>query len=212
VFSSDRSGVIDLYEASTTETGADTLFFASSEGKSATDWSPDGRFVLFRAGGALWALPVEGRQPFMVRQPAGFIERDGRFSPDGHWIAYVSNESGRYEVAVQPFPGPGESVQVSTTGGVQPHWRPDGRELFFLAPDGRLMAVPMAKTLNGQSLVPGQPIALFTPRIVGGPNISSGNGEYVAARDGQHFLINTIVGETSPPIVVVLNWAAALKN
>jgi Tol biopolymer transport system component len=213
VFTSDRTGNIDLYEASTTEPGTDTLFFSSSQSTTATDWSPDGRVVLYTSGGnAIWALPVEGRRPSIVRQRAGFIERDGRFSPDGHWIAYVSNESGRYEVSVQPFPGPGESVQVSTTGGVQPHWRADGRELFFLAPDGRLMAAPMTTTPNGQSLEPGQPSALFTPRIVGGPNITATGNQYVVARDGQHFLINTIVGDTSPPVVVVLNWAAASKK
>jgi Tol biopolymer transport system component len=208
LFMSDRGGVIDLYEAAVTATGADALFLHTSQNKGVNDWSSDGRFVMYSSNRTLWAVAAEGnRQPFVVRQNA-FNNRDGRFSPDGQWIAYVSDESGRFEVYVQPFPGPAsEAVQVSTAGGVQPRWGHD--ELFFLAGDGQLMAAPMSK--KGRALQPEQPIALFAPRIVGGPNASSGTGEYVVAQDGQRFLVNTVVGDTSP-ITVAVNWASALRR
>ena len=168
-------------------------------------WSPDGRFILFANSSAktardIWAVPLDGdRKPFVVVQ-TGFEETAGRFSPDGHWIAYTSNESGRNEVYVQPFPGPGRNWQISTGGGNPPQWRDDGREIFYAAPDNRMMAVSVR--INGSIIEAGTPVALFTRR----------GSQYTASPDGQRFLSNTPLEEAStPPITVVLNWAGRKK-
>jgi hypothetical protein len=123
-------------------------------------------------------------------------------------MAYASNASGRFEVYVQPFPGPGGTWQVSTAGGRQPRWRHDGRELLYLGPDGALLAAPIALAPDGQSVELGKPVALFVPKIAGGgaaPGVDK--HQYAVARDGQRFLINVTTEEGSgAPITVVLNW------
>ncbi len=138
----------DLYLKSATGAGSEELVLATSQNKSVTDWSVDGGFLLYRSvdpttGHDLWALPLDGdKKPFPVVR-TNSNEPYGQFSPDGKWIAYQSNESGRDEVYVQPFPGPGAKVRISTNGGAQMRWRRDGKELFYIALDGRLMAVPI---------------------------------------------------------------------
>jgi Tol biopolymer transport system component len=127
-----------------TDTEPESLLLATPENKAPVDWSPDGRFLLFRSPGKatgfdLWALPMDGdRKPFPVVQ-TDFEERDGQFSPDGKWVAYQSNESGRMEIYVQPFSG-GRRELISAGGGAQVRWRHDGKELFYIALDGPLMA------------------------------------------------------------------------
>ena len=130
-------------------TSADELLVDEGAGAtSPTDWSSDGRFILYvisrpDAARDLWAQPLEGdRKPFPVLATP-FNETNAQFSPDGRWIAYQSDESGRFEIYVQPFPGPGRKVQVSGEGGVQVRWRRDGRGLSYLASGNRLMAVPI---------------------------------------------------------------------
>ncbi len=134
-----------------------------------------------------------------------FYESGGTYSPDGHWVAYHSDESGRVEIYVRPFPGPGGQWQVSTAGGKDPRWRPDGKELYYIAPDSRLMAAPIAS--SGTALQPGLPTALFQPRIAGGGGRLSGTRQqYDVAPDGR-FLINVSVDEgTAAPITVITNW------
>lgn len=137
-----------------------------------------------------------------------FEERGGQFSPDGRWVAYQSNESGRFEIYVQPFPGPGGKWQVSTAGGTDPRWRVDGKELFFLAPDARLMAVPVRA--SNSTFEAGSPAALFQTRtVVGGA--ADLRPQYAVSRDGR-FLFN-VPADISPttPITVVLNWNPRLK-
>lgn len=143
-----------------------------------------------------------GSTPFPVVQTV-FEERDGQFSPDGKWIAYQSNESGRFDVYVQPFPGPGGKLPVSTNGGAQVRWRRDGKELFYIALDGRLMAVPIERTSNGQSLEPGTPVPLFATRVGGARNF--GRQQYVVSADGR-FLMITVTEEAPAPITLILNW------
>jgi hypothetical protein len=134
----------------------------------------------------------------------------GEFSPDGRWLVYESNESGRYEVYVQPFPQAGGKWQVSSAGGTQPRWRRDGRELYYVAPDARLMAVAVAPGVDSTALNLGAPVPLFQTRLVsvsGGPARQS----YAVARDGR-FLMSTIVDDPSPsPITVVVNWTQLLE-
>ena len=127
-----------------------------------------------------------------------------QFSPDGRWVAYQTNESGRFEVVVQPFPGAGGKWLVSTAGGVAPRWRADGKELYFVAPDATLMAAPV--TAAGTSFEAGTPVALFPTRIVEGGSVTQNRPQYAVARDGR-FLINQPVADaTATPITLILNW------
>jgi len=157
--------------------------------------------------GDLWALPLEGdRTPFPVVQSA-FREQNGQFSPDGRWIAFESNESGRVEIYVQPFPGPGPKTLISTSGGAQARWRSDGRELFYIALDERLMAVPIRLPSSGGEVVDvGRPAPLFTTRV-GGAVQAPLPAQYVVGASGERFLMNTVVAQTdTSPITVILNW------
>jgi Tol biopolymer transport system component len=124
------------------------------EGGSPISWSPDGRFVLYARGTTpqtndLWVLPLFGdRKPFPLVQ-APFANMAARFSPDGPWVAYSSDESGRFQVYVVPFPGPGGKWQISTAGGQFPRWAQDGKEIFFLAPDNNLIAATVSSEGSG---------------------------------------------------------------
>jgi eukaryotic-like serine/threonine-protein kinase len=200
-FSSNRSGVYDLYVKPSDGSAAETrLVQSSTKGKAPEDWSADGRWLLYSSGGDLWALDMAAPDQ-MPRVVANTLAQEARaqFSPDGRWVAYQTNESGRFEVVVQPFPSTGGKWQVSTTGGASPHWRADGKELYFLAPDATMMAVPIAVT--GASFESGTPASLFTIRT---PPTSE--GEYAVAADGR-FLINQPVPDTTvAPITLILNW------
>jgi hypothetical protein len=161
-------------------------------------------------------LSLDGdKKPIPILQTP-FDEMDAQFSPDGSWLAYESNESGRIEIYVRPFRGTGDKSRVSPAGGSQPRWRPDGAELFYVSPDGHLMAAPIAFAPDGQSARPGTPVALFPPRLASGGNVTvggpSGHPQYAVARDGR-FLLNMVADvEVAPPIAIVLNWDAALKK
>ena len=205
----------DLYQLSTANPERAELLLATPQNKTATDWSRDGRFILFRSvdpatSHDLWALPLDGNKtPFPVVRTR-FTESYGQFSPDGNWIAYQSDDSGRVEIYVQPFPGPGTKVPISTSGGAQMRWSNDGKELFYLALDGRLMAVPLQRSSQGHALTPGQPVPLFDANVGGVVPLQSGYREaWTISRDGQRFLMNTIVERASaPPITIILNWRA----
>ena len=197
--SSKRQGTLDLYEKSVNGGEPEQMLLATSQDKTAYDWSPDSRFILYRTvdprtSSDLWALPLSGeRKPFPVAQTP-FLEVDGRFSPDGRWVAYRSNESGRNEIYVQAFPSGASKSQISTTGGAQPSWRRDGREMFYVAPDNRVMAVPII--VNGSRIEAGKAVAL----------ISTDGGGYSASSDGQRFLLSDITEERAP-ITILLNWS-----
>jgi eukaryotic-like serine/threonine-protein kinase len=220
-FLSDRTGSGDLYEKVASGAGADKLFLASDQFKYPSGWSADGHYLLFfsidpKTGGDLWILPATGdRKPYVFLKTA-FIEVWGQFSPDGQWVAYQSNESGREEIYVRPFFPPGAANrkadsgavegqwQVSSAGGVQPVWRSDGKEIFFINPAGEMMAAPI--TASGSVLTPGVPTRLFQTHVWGG-GIDTGRGrQYDVAGDGR-FLINAELdsGATSP-ITLIQNW------
>lgn len=210
VFSSNRLGGIDLYEIRADGSGfADLLLGAKDRtGFTPMDWSNDGRQLLYAAGPDgrrhLWILPMRPRQdPRLWLAEANAAETQGQFSTDGRWIAYSSNESGAYEVYVQPSSGMGRRWQVSTSGGAQPRWRRDGRELFYLAPDGNLMAVDVAA--KGSDLDTGVPHALFNTGITG--SLIDRRNQYLVARDGRRFLVNVSAEDRgSAPITVIVNW------
>jgi hypothetical protein len=187
------------------------MLLQTDSDKEGTDWSNDGRFIIFQMRGVttgpdLWILPLFGDgKPYPFAQ-SEFDEEQGHFSPDGHWIAYTSNESGRYEVYVQTFPQSGGKWLVSSGGGAQPHWRADGKELFYIAPDRTLMAVDVNA---GTTFETSAPKRLFATLV----NNYTAPNRYVVTADGQRFLINSPVGETNQtPITVVLNWTSGLKR
>jgi len=172
------------------------------------DWSPDGQYLLYHdtAQPELWALPLTGdRKPILVTHSLKGFADQGQFSPDGRWIAYNTDESDRYEVWVVPFPPNGEKWQVSTSGGVQPTWRGDGKELYFLSLDGTLMAVDVHP---GAPSAWGEPHRLFKTQLNG---ISSQVEQYAPGPDGKRFLLLKPAGE-SIPITVILNWTSLLKK
>jgi Tol biopolymer transport system component len=211
VFRSDRAGGDFPFEKSSTGDEPERLM-APLDVAFPTDWSSDGKFILYhttshtRTSYGLMLFQVSDRKPAVFTNST-FVEMQGRFSPDGRWVAYASNESGRLEIYVQPFPRSAGKWRVSTGGGMEPRWRRDGKELYYLAPDGALMTVPANATSTFQS---GTPRRLFQTRVpfLGSPYRSN----YEVAGDGR-FLVNTLVeGAASSPISVVLNWTTGLKK
>jgi hypothetical protein len=187
---------------------------SSTAEENPTDWSRDGRYLIFhrndpKTGADLWALPFDrdgkpGAPVVVARTDAA--EAYGQLSADGKWIAYQSNESGQAEIYVQPFLRPGPKSRVSTNGGIQVRWRPDGQELFYLAADGRLMAVPIRAASNNSTIEPGAAIPLFWTHMYGAAQSSTALfPQYSVSPDGQRFLINTISEVPAGPITVVLN-------
>lgn len=209
-FASNRSGTFDLYQKSLG--GADEeLLFKSTAMKIPTDWSRDGRYLLYRTQSEtrsdLWVLPLAGgNAPFPLAETR-FDEREGQFSPDGRWVAYQSDESGRYQIYLQPFPKSGERIPVTVDGGTQPRWKPDGRELFYLSPDEKLVAVPIVMNSNGQTPKVLAPITLFQTQISGGAAPGANRQQYDVSPDGQRFLMSiSVVDANVQPISMVLNW------
>ncbi|HLH32553.1 MAG TPA: protein kinase, partial [Terriglobia bacterium] len=206
----------DLYQKISSGAGAAQLVLKSPEAKTPADWSPDGKFLLYQQGTPrdLFLLPMTGedRKPVPFLQTK-FDEGQGAFSPDGRWIAYTSNESGPYQVFVQPFPASGAKWQISPAGGAFPRWNRNGRELFYIAADGKLMSVP-APT-DGANFEPGVPKALFDVGLP--PSLTGGNNSFKAydvSPDGQRFLMTVTTQERAgvAPITVVVNWQALLNK
>jgi serine/threonine protein kinase len=207
----------DLYRKPANGAGQGEVILHSEGIKTPDDWSRDGRFLIYmqrktNAGSDLWVLPLQGDRkptPYLVTP---FNEGQAKFSPDGHWVVYTSNESGVKEVYAQPFPvSSGGKWGVSNGGGSQPRWSRDGKELFYFAPDSMLMEVSV--TTTGGTFQPGVPKPLFRASILGG----TGGGAAMAWRwdispDGQRFLMDTALEEaTAAPVTVVLNWQNAVK-
>jgi Tol biopolymer transport system component len=222
VFDSNRKGSRNLYVKPSGGAGDETLLVESAQDKIANDWSRDGRFILFhsidpQSNRDLWVVPLERDRKPWVFLKTNFDERNAQFSPDGRWVAYQSNESGRNEIDIRPFAPPGDSTagnsggqwQVSTAGGIFPVWRPDGKELYYLAPDGKLMAAPVA--VNGATFEPGAPVALFQTRIYGGGVDNAQGRQYDVAREGR-ILINTVPDDAaSAPITLLQHWRPPAK-
>jgi Tol biopolymer transport system component len=212
VFSSDRNGVYDLLEKAAGGTGDERPFLTSSTSKLPADWSRDGH-LLYVDGSAdtgrdLWAMPPDkARQSFPVVRTR-FNEDEGQFSPDGRWIAYTSDESRREEIYLAPFPT-GNRIQVSKEGGGQPRWRRDGKELFYIARDGTLMAVPIDLPAAGQTPTVGAALSLFSTRLA---SRGARKQQYAVAADGQRFLMVVADEAAASPITIAQNWMAMLKN
>ena len=210
VFASIRDGAFELRTRLTSGAGAEETLITARRSLFPTDWSPDEQYVIYQAydpetSWDVWALPLSGdRKPIPIgRTEHG--EREGQLSPDLRWIAYDSSESGRREVWIQLFPPTGGRWQVSTGGGFSPRWRGDSRELYYVAADGRMMAVPIGA---GSTPEPGAAQVLFQTMFREGAY-----GSYAVSGDGQRFLmrIPPEPGDVTP-ISVIVNWPGALTK
>jgi Tol biopolymer transport system component len=170
------------------------------------DWSSDGKYVISSDRTSIWATPLtDDRKPVQYLPGAGFSRGQPQLSFDGRWLAYQSNESGRYEIYIQSFPTPSFKAPISTTGGRSPRWRRDGKEIFYLSEDGKLMAVSVSPSANTMEI--SRPTPLFDIAVIQG-----GRPEYDVTGDGQRFLVNSIANTTGTPVTVVLNWTAGMKK
>jgi Tol biopolymer transport system component len=210
VYSSNSGGADDLYVKSANGTGQEERLLKTINFRFASDWTAGGQWLLYsendlKTKDDLWVLPMEGERKPVVFLRSEFNERDGAFSPDGNWIAYASDESGRYEIYVQPYPATGAKWQVSKDGGHWPRWRADGRELYWLEADGTLMA---AEVSAAPAFRPGIPQPLFETRI------QDLLERYAVSRDGKRFLVPMPVEETegARPLTVIQNWLAGAKR
>ena len=202
-----------IYRKAADGTGKEELLLGAGINNHPLDWSPDGKFIVYETTGGttgddLMLLPMEGDHKPVPYLQTPFNEGDAQFSPDGRWMAYASNESGQPQVYVQGIPASGAKWQISPAGGVQPRWRRDGKEIFYISPDQKLMSVPVRP---GPGFDAGAPQALFDVDPLYSPLL--GRFAYQPAADGQRFLVLEIVGgSAAEPINVVMNWQAALKK
>jgi hypothetical protein len=200
-FSSNRKGANDIYRKVIGSAGEE-LLLSSNQAKYAEGWLADGS-ILYLASSRFWLLrPSAAAKPEALVQ-FEFPRDEPAVSPDGKWVAYGSNESGRWEVYIAAFPSFTRNRQVSSAGGGVPRWRGDGRELFYLAPDAKVMS---AAIQPGDTLAAALPQPLFQTPLAFDHRFDL----YAPARDGQKFLIIEPVSTESPPIHVILNWSAHL--
>jgi serine/threonine protein kinase/Tol biopolymer transport system component len=192
--------------------GNEEVLFKSDKPVVPTDWSRDGRYILCGRAGSLgkpdiWVLPLFGdRKPFPYLATQ-FREGRAVFSPDGRWVAYQSDESGKAEVYVSTFPAGGGKWQVSQGGGEEPRWGRDGRELYFGAPGGRMMAASI--TEKGPAVEIGAPHELFQMSAMGVDGVGAG---YAVSPDGKRFLLDEVGPSDSQPLMLVTNWTAGLEK
>ena len=212
VFSSNPHGPYDLYQKSANGLGSAQIFFQNQQQKHLDDLSSDGRYGIYdtAAGNTeLWALPLFGdRKPFPFVQ-GDFHATSAVFSPNSRYVAYMSSETGGYQIYVQNFPQQNGKWQISAAGGLQPEWSHDGKELFYLASDGKLMAVDV--NTNAPNFQAGIPKPLFQTQLETG---YLGRNMFVVSPDAQRFLILAPASafSESEPINVVVNWPSLLKR
>jgi eukaryotic-like serine/threonine-protein kinase len=207
IFASNRELKFDLYLKDANGGQEEKIIPQDGPDRFPTDWSRDGKYVIYGRGPDLWflTLPELKATPFLK---ASSTLKSARFSPDGKWVAYASNENGRWEIYVTSFPEAHGKWQVSNTGGDQPRWRSDGKELFYFSSDSKIMAVPVK---TGSNFDAGAPAALFeaNPREM---FATSELFSYDVSNDGQKFLINAQLKTAMTPMSVVLNWGAKLNQ
>jgi Tol biopolymer transport system component len=212
----------DLYQKAASGSGEDELLLSTPNPKLVNQWSRDGRIVFTETDPKtkedLWVLPSgQGEASFGVadRRPVKFLntefrEFQGQISPDGHWMAYTSDETRQREVYVRPFPASEGKWRISTAGGEQPRWRGDGKELFFVAADGKLTAVAVKASVGAKPSFELEALEpLFDAHLVA---TGSNAYQYDVTSDGKRFLVDTNSVGVSGPLTVVVNWSALLKK
>jgi Tol biopolymer transport system component len=207
-FATEQEGDFDL-AVKTVAGGNDEILLDRENRQFPSSWSPDGRFLLYyeshpESSWDIWVLPLDGEdrepKPFLNTP---FLEVRARFSPDGRWVAYESEESGRGEIYVRSFSGTGSKWQISTGGGTEPQWSRDGRALYYIAPDLKMMRVSVQAGEVFEAGIP-EPIFAVTLRP-----ITTGN-RYLLAADGNFLLLSSLREKSTPPTTIVLNWIAEL--
>ena len=217
LFRSQIEGVQNLFVKAAEGLSEARPLFQDDTNKTPSDWSPDGRVVMYvLPGDDLMGVDVVTRKTFPIaRTPAN--EGWGEFSPDGRFVAYQSNESGRFEIYVRTFPGEDGKWLLSVAGGTQPRWRRDGKELYYIAPDDRLMAVPITPDASGRTLEIRAAVPLFRSSLVaaGGINVitiaAGPKQQYDVAPDGRFLMVVPAADSATPtPISIVIDWPATL--
>ncbi|MBF8295161.1 MAG: prkC 32 [Bacteroidetes bacterium] len=225
IFDSNAEGKFNLYQKATSHTGGETLLLRSNRDKNPCDWSKDGKFLLYQENGGLktqidlWVLPLNGNHEPVAFLQTEFNEVDARFSPDGRWIVYVSDESGQMEVYIRSFQEPGvqatsksnsssgEQRQVSVSGGDSPRWRGDGKEIYYFSHDNKMMAADISVKNGSIEVSQAHPLFEF-PSIVQLPN-----SDFDVTSDGKKFLINVpFERQNQTPLTLVLNWELLVKK
>jgi eukaryotic-like serine/threonine-protein kinase len=212
-FSSARNsnGVWGIFQKAADGLGSEQPVSSGSHNQAIDDLTSDGRYAIYDtasgSGQSLWALPLSGnREPFAFVQ-GNFVAASAQFSPNGHYVAYSSTETGQAEIYIQTFPKQTGRWEISTAGGAEPMWRHDGKELYYLTPDEKLMAVDV--DTGSSAFHAGIPKELFQTQLV---PLSYWRNIYRPSADGQRFLMLTPAGSRHEPITVVLNWQALLKK
>jgi eukaryotic-like serine/threonine-protein kinase len=211
-YASEHGSGLDIYQRPANQSASEQVLLKLDAPAIMfpADWSPDGRYLTYyrtdpKRRNDVWVLPLFGdRKPFPLMQTE-FNEWQAQFSPDGKWIAYVSDESGSSQVYVQAFPTQSGKVPISTAGGTQPRWRSDSKELFYLAPDRKLMAVTVTA---GTTFEVGSPHPLFQTTL----DPTAFRQMYEASADGNRFLLNAVIESAAQPLTVVLNWPALMSG
>jgi serine/threonine protein kinase/Tol biopolymer transport system component len=214
VFTGSRAGIRKMLQKLVSGIGTETVLLESpNSGVTPTDWTADGRIVFSQALSTagtpdLFVLPLAGRKPFAYLATA-YVESEGVLSPNGKWMAYVSNENGASEIYVQSFPTGAGKFQISQNGGIRPLWRRDGKELFYLTPEGQMMSMAI---LDAETFRASPPSVLFQVRVAS--SIGAGAGrQYGVSRDGQRFIVNALEQQASTQsLTVVLDWLAATQR
>ena len=215
-FVSTRDGVTSIYQKLLQGASPEEPLVSSAELKYNPQWAPDGQSIIYsqlntKTNVDLHLLSLAGEKKSTSFLQTNFIEAQARFSPNGRWIAYISNETGQFEVYVESFPATGAKLAISIGGGSQPQWRADGRELYYYAPDRKLMAVEV----NGDepTFKVGEARPLFEIRVVSIDQSFPGNGYYTVTHDGKRFLVSSLPeAPERQQINVIVNWVADFKK
>jgi Tol biopolymer transport system component len=205
-YGTHNAGTLHLRPSS--GSGSDEVIMESKDVLRATDWSPDGSALCVtqysgQTQGDIRIISMNGEKKQGMFLQTAYNEEDGRFSPDGRWIAYASNETGQSEIYIRPYPGPGSPIKVSTAGGTAPCWRRDGREMFYVSNDNKMMSIDIQSSAS--SFESGTVRELF-PRT---PIMEA----YDVFPDGKRFLINRVIEPSvTDPVTIVVNWMQKLKK
>jgi Tol biopolymer transport system component len=211
-FASFRDESVSIFVKDASGAAGEEALLTTHTMKDLMDVSRDGRFLAFCEESPetqldLMVMPLTGDRTPRPFAKTRFVECQARFSPDSKWLAYASDETGRSEVHVQSFPGPGGKWQISTNGGGQPQWSRDGKEIFYMGFNGSIMVTPIET--RGDAIEPGTPVRITDT----GLGFSTVRNHYSVSPDGQRILVSLRAGNTvSPPMTVVLNWTADLKR